>query len=161
MQSLIAIALALVIVYAIIWMKDRGYSFVVSLRIFVKRLALYVMSLSCITVLATVLMIACYSNISGLFSDVLSTNSIEGIKSLTRLIFGVDSAFAALQMIAFCSIMASFVSCLVFAFGVVVVAVYRAVLKVSRTAFVKNRQCFEDFDKHLMPTFKLYLKYNS
>ena len=161
MQSLIAIAIALCALYAIMWVKNYGYNFIASLRIFVKRLALYVMSLSWIMVLATVLMIACYSNISGLLKELLSANSIDSIKSLARLVFGVDSAFVALQMLALYSVIASFVSCLVLSMGVVVRFTYRTILKVIRMALVEERHCFADCGQHFMPTFKLYLKYNS
>ena len=161
MQSLIPIIAVFVCIYAIVWIKNYGYSFFTSLRIFVKRLALYIMSFSWIIILATVLMIACYSNISGLLKDILSANSIEGIKSFTRLIFGVDSAFVALQMLALYSIMASFVSCLVLSLGVVVRVIYRTILKVSRTSFSDGCQSLDDFESHSVPTFKLYLKYNS
>lgn len=161
MQSLIAIVAVVVLAYAIVWTKNYGYSFIAALRVLIKRIALYVISFSWILVLATALMLACYSNISGLLKDVLSTNSVEGIKSLVRLIFGVDSAFVALQMLAIYSIMASFVSCLVFAVGMIIQAIYLTILKIERTTFARDRQCFEEFDQHLMPTFKLYSKYNS
>lgn len=161
MQSLIAMATALVFVYAIVWIKNYGYSFITSLRVLIKRLALHVISFSWVIALTTILMIACYSNISVLLKDLLSANSIVGIKSLVRLVFGVDSAFVALQMLALYSIMASFVSSLVFVVGMVVRVVYIATLKVVRTPFVEDRQCSEQPSQHWMPTFKLYLKYNS
>ena len=161
MQGLIAIVAVIVGMYAIIWIKNQGYSFIASLRILIKRLALYVMSFSWVVVLATVFLMSHYANIVGLFKSTLSADSVEGIKSTVRLVFGVDSAFAALQMLAFYSIMASFVSCLVLSLGVVVRIVYRAILKAARTSFVEKRKCFEDFNQHSLPTFKLYLKYNS
>ena len=161
MQSLIAIATAFVFVFAIVWIKNYGYSFITSLRILIKRLALHVISFSWVIALATILMIACYSNISLLLKDLLSANSIVGIKSLVKLVFGVDSAFVALQMLALYSIMASFVSCLVFVVGMVIRVVYIATLKVVRASFIEDRQCREESSQHWFPTFKLYLKYNS
>lgn len=160
MQSLIAVA-AVFALYAIVWCKNYGYSFVASLRLFVKRLALCVMSFSWGVVLVAVFLLSHYSNITGLLENSLSAHSLEGIKSLTRLIFGVDSAFAALQMLAVYSLMAGFVSCLVLSFGVIIRVAYRTVLKVSRTDFVEDRQYFANYSQHSMPTFKLYLKYNS
>lgn len=161
MQSLLFVLTVFVCIYSIAWIKTNGYSFLISLRILIKRLALYVMSFSWIMILATALMIACYSNISGLLKDVLSANSIASLKTIVKLFFGVDSAFAALQMLALYSIMASFVSCLVFAVGMIINIVYLTHLKVSRTTFDGNRQNFEDLDWHWTPTFKLYSKYNS
>ena len=161
MQSLIAIVTMLACLYAFVWIKSYGHNFITFMRTVLKRLALCVMSLSWVMVLATFLMIACYSNISGLLKDLLSANSIDGIKSLTRLVFGVDSAFVALQMLALYSVIASFVSCLVLSLGVVVRFTYRTILKVTRASFVKDRHYFGDFSQHSMPTFKLYLKYNS
>ena len=161
MQSLLAIATVFVFVYAIVWIKNYGYSFLASLQVLIKRLALCVLSFSWIMVLATILMIACYSNISGLLKEILSANSVEGIKSMVKLLFGVDSAFVALQMLALYSIMASFVSCLVFAVGMIIRVIYLANLKVARTTFVEDGQCLEESNQHWMPTFKLYLKYNS
>ena len=146
---------------AVAWIKNYRYSFVASLRIFVKRLALFVISFSWVLVLATLLVIACYANISGLLKEVLSANSIQGIKSLLRLAFGADSAFAALQMLAFYSIMANFVSCLVLSLGIGVRNIYRTVLKVARTNFIEDNECYEEFNQRSLPTFKLYLKYNS
>ena len=161
MQSLIAIATAFVFVYAIVWIKNYGYSFITSLRILIKRIALHVISFSWVILLATLLMIACYSNISGLLKDLLSANSIVGIKSLVKLVFGVDSAFVALQMLALYSLVASFVSCLVLAVGMVIRVVYLTTLNAVRVHFVEDRQCCETLSQHWMPTFKLYLKYNS
>ena len=161
MQGLITIAAAFIVVYAFVWFKNSGYSLFAFLRVFVKRIALYVMSFSWIIILATIFMIAHYSNISGLLKDVLPASSIEGMKGLMRFVFGVDSAFTALQMLALYSIMASFVSCLVLAVGMVVRIIYIATLKAVRAPFVEDRQCSEQASQHWMPTFKLYLKYNS
>ena len=161
MQILIAVAAIFVCIYAIVWIENYGYSFFASLRILIKRLALFVMSFSWVMVLATVLMIACYSNISGFLKEVLSANSVAGIKNVVKLLFGVDSAFVALQMLALYSIMASFVSCLVFAVGMIIRVVYLANLKAKRTTFVEDGQCKEESNQHWTPTFKLYLKYNS
>ena len=161
MQSLIVIIAAIMCVYAVIWIKNYGYSFIASLRVFVKRLARCIMSLSCALVVATILMIACYSNLTGILKDILSANAIENLKSFARIIFGVDSAFAALQMLAFYSLMASFVSCLVLSLGVIVQFVYRAILKVTRSTFVEENESYEELNQHFLPTFKLYLKYNS
>ena len=161
MQSLIAIVTAFVFVYAIVWIKNYGYSFITSLRVLIKRLALHVISFSWAIVLVTLIMIACYSNISLIFKDLLSANSIVGIKSLVKLVFGVDSAFVALQLLALYSIMASFVSCLVFVVGMVIRVVYLATLKVVRAPFIEDKQCREKTSQQWMPTFKLNLKYNS
>ena len=161
MQSLIAIAAVIVCVYAVVRIRNYGYSFIASLLIFVKRLARCIMSLSWAMIVATVLMIACYSNLSGFLKEILSANAIEGLKSFARIIFGVDSAFAALQMLAFYSLMASFVSCLVLTLGVVVQVVYRAILKVTRASFVEESQSIDNFNQQSLPAFKVYLKYNS
>ena len=161
MQSLLAIIAVLVFVYAVFWIKNHSYNFIAFLRVFVKRLALCVMSLSWIMIVAAILMIACYANISCLLKDILSANSIDGLKGLLRLVFGVDSAFTALQLLALYSIMASFVSCLVLSVGVVFRFIYRTVLKVTRTTHIDDCQCFEDSEQHSIPAFKLYLKYNS
>lgn len=161
MQSLIAIAAVLVIVYAVHLARRSGYNFISFMRICVKRLVLYIMSFSCIVVFATVLMLACYSNISELLNEVLSINSVNSIKSLIRLVFGVDSAFVALQMLAIYSLMASFISCLLFSVGLTIRFVYRTFLSYGLTVLTKKEQDCDSSVQHVKPSFKLYLKYNS
>ena len=119
------------------------------------------MSFSWLAVLAVLIVIACYSNISYLLKEVLSANSVSSIKSVVRFVFGVDSAFMALQMLALYSVMLSFVSCLALSVGLVVRFVYRTVLKVSRSAFVEDKDCFESCVQRVKPTFELNLKYIS
>ena len=160
MQGLIAIIAVFMLLYAIDWIKNHEYCFIISLRVFVKRVALYVMSFSWGLILATILMVLCYSNLSEIFKELLSANSIYVLKSLVRFVFGVDSAFVALQMLAIYSIMASFVSCLVLAVCMVIRIIYFTILKIERTPLFEDEQCCE-VDYVLMPSFKLYLKYNS
>ena len=161
MQSLIAMVAVFAFIYAIVWIKNHGHSFIVCLHDCIKRFALYVMSFSWVMVFVTVLMIAFYSDISGLLKDLLAANSIEVIKNLIRIIFGVDSAFAVLQIFALYSIIASFVSCLVLSVGIVIQIFYRAILKVSNANIIDNGNCFECCNKHPIPTSQIYLKYNS
>lgn len=161
MQSLIVIFAVFICIYSIVWIKNYGHSFIADLRIFIKRLALHVMSFSWVMVLVTVLMIACYSDICSLLQNLLSANSFEDIKSLIHLTFGVDSAVVVLQMLALYSLITSFVSCLVFAVGMIILVAYRAILKVSKANFVDDTNCPEYCNRHSIPTFKVYLKYNS
>lgn len=161
MHNLIAIFAVFAIIYAFVWYKNCGYNAAAFMRMFVKRVAVGVMTFSWVIVLAVVFVLACYSNISELLKGLLSANSISNIKGLTRLVFGVDSVFVALQMLALYSVMVSFVSCLALSVGLIVRIVYRTILKVTRTTFSEDRQDFDNYSQHTMPTFKLYLKYNS
>ena len=161
MQRLIAIVTIFVCIYAIVCTKNSGYGFTASLRVFAKHLALFTMFLLWVTILVTALMITCYSEIGGMLSNSLSANSVVGIKHFVRLVFGADSAFVALHMLALYSIFAGFVSCLILCIGVVVRVAYRRILNNAKAPCVKDRQCFEDFDRQLPPAFKVYSKYNS
>lgn len=161
MRNLLAIVAVFALIYALVWSKKYGYNAVAYLRTFVKRAAVFIMSFSWLAVLAVLIVIACYSNISYLLKEVLSANSVSSIKGVVRLIFGVDSAFMALQMLALYSVMLSFVSCLALSVGLVVRFVYRTVLKVSRATFVEDKDCFESCVQRVKPTFELNLKYIS
>ena len=163
MQSLIVITAVLIGCYVIVWIKNHRHNFTTSLRALSKRFARRVMSCSWVIALMAIVLIVCYPNASGFLKEMLSAQSVRDIKSLTRVVFGVDSSFVALQMLAIYSIMASFVSCLVLSGGAIVRVVYTTVSKLTRASSVDVdcSGCFEDFAPHLTPTFKLYLRFNS
>ena len=161
MQSLLAIAAACVLCYAFLWAKNNRYNVIAFLRTFVKRAALFVMSFSWIMVLAAFLILACYSNISELLKEVLSANAVSNVKGMLHLMFGVDSAFAAMQMLALYSLVASFVSCLALTVGLIIYNVYKTILKVERSAYADDGQDFAECSQHARPAFKLYTKFNS
>lgn len=161
MQSLIAVGVVSAILYLIYLAKNYGKNLIAFTRVFVKRAALYMMSFSWIIVIAAVLMLACYSGLSGLLKDILSVNSVDSIKGLVRLIFGVDSAFVALQTVALYSLMLSFVSCLCLSVGLVVRFVHGIFLKTIGKTLNENEKRQKFSALHITPTFKLYLKYNS
>ena len=163
MQSLLIIAALFMGCYVIVWIKDHRHNLAASLRDLSKHFARHVMSFSWIIAAAAILLLACYPNVSGFLKEILSAQSVRDVKSLVRIIFGVDSSFVALQMLVMYSIMASFVSCLVLSGSAIVRVVYATVSKHAHASSVDvdNSGCFEDFAPHLTPTFKLYLRFNS
>ena len=161
MQILIAVIAAVICVQAIVWIKIHRHSLIASLRTLLKRFARHVMSFSGAIFLTLIVIISCYSNISDLLKVLLPADSVDGIKDLIHISFGVDSALALLQMLALYSIMASFVSCLVLSVGVIIFVVYTIFLKTTRSTLLAEGQHFEEFAPHATPAFKLYLKYNS
>ena len=163
MQSLLIIAAVFIGCYAIIWIKNHRHNFAASLRTLCKRCARCVMSFSWVIGVAAILLIACYPNVSGLLKEILSAQSVRDVKSLTRLIFGVDSSFVALQMLAMYSIITSLVSCLLLSVGVIVRVVFVTTFKAAGSipADIQDGRCFEDFTPHVTPSFKLFSRYNS
>ena len=161
MQSLIAVLAVFITVCTLVYTKNRGFNVVASLRVFVRRLAVYVMSFSWIVVLASVFVPACYSDITGLLKEVLSASSVSGLKSCLKLIFGVDSAFMALQMLALYSLMVGFVSCLALSIGLTTRFVYKAIMRIVRTSSSDEEINYGVRACHSTPTFKIFQKYNS
>lgn len=161
MQSLIAVLAVFITVCTLVYTKNRGFNVVASLRVFVRRLAVYVMSFSWIVVLASVFVLACYSDITGLLKEVLSASSVSGLKSCLKLIFGVDSAFMALQMLALYSLMVGFVSCLALSIGLTTRFVYKAIMRTVRTSSSDEEINYGVRACHSAPTFKIFQKYNS
>lgn len=161
MQSLIAVLAVFITVCALVYTKNRGFNVVASLRVFVRRLAVYVMSFSWIVVLASIFVLACYSDITGLLKEVLSASSVSGLKSCLKLIFGVDSAFMALQMLALYSLMVGFVSCLALSIGLTTRFVYKAIMRIVRTSSSDEEINYSVRACHSAPTFKIFQKYNS
>lgn len=161
MQLLIALIAAIVLAYAFKHFNKNAYSISALIRIFIKRLALYLMTLSWVIFLAVGCIIAFYSNISEFLKDSMSADAISCIKSLVRFVFGVDSAFVALQIVTIYSMLASFVSCLILSAGAVVRTVYRTAFKAERTYIDDGGLCLENTELQTQPAFKLYLKYNS
>ncbi len=161
MQSLIAVLAVFITVCTLVYIKNRGFNVVASLRVFVRRLAVYVMSFSWIVVLASVFVLACYSDITGLLKEVLSASSVSGLKSCLKLIFGVDSAFMALQMLALYSLMVGFVSCLALSIGLTTRFVYKAIMRIVRTSSSDEEINYGVRACHSAPTFKIFQKYNS
>lgn len=161
MQSLIAVLAVFITVCTLVYTKNRGFNVVASLRVFVRRLAVYVMSFSWIVVLASVFVLACYLDITGLLKEVLSASSVSGLKSCLKLIFGVDSAFMALQMLALYSLMVGFVSCLALSIGLTTRFVYKAIMRIVRTSSSDEEINYGVRVCHSAPTFKIFQKYNS
>lgn len=165
MQSLIAVLAVFITVCTLVYTKNRGFNVVASLRVFVRRLAVYVMSFSWIVVLASIFVLACYSDITGLLKEVLSASSVSGLKSCLKsclkLIFGVDSAFMALQMLALYSLMVGFVSCLALSIGLTTRFVYKAIMRIVRTSSSDEEINYSVRACHSTPTFKIFQKYNS
>ena len=163
MQSLLIVAALLLVCYVIVWIRDHRHNLLASLRSAAKNFARRIMSFSWIIAAAAVLLLACYPNVSGFLKEILSAQSVRDVKSLVRIIFGVDSSFVALQMLAMYSIITSLVSCLLLSMGVIVRVIYVAALKVAKfvSVDVDGRGCDDDFAPHQAPTFKLYLRYNS
>lgn len=161
MQSLIAVLAVFITVCTLVYTKNRGFNVVASLRVFVRRLAVYVMSFSWIVVLASVFVLACYSDITGLLKEVLSASSVSGLKSCLKLIFGVGSAFMALQMLALYSLMVGFVSCLALSIGLTTRFVYKAIMRIVRTSSSDEEINYGVRACHSTPTFKIFQKYNS
>ena len=161
MQSLIAVLAVFITVCNLVYTKNRGFNVVASLRVFVRRLAVYVMSFSWIVVLASVFVLACYSDITGLLKEVLSASSVSGLKSCLKLIFGVDSAFMALQMLALYSLMVGFVSCLALSIGLTTRFVYKTIMRIVRTSSSDEEINYGVRVCHSAPTFKIFQKYNS
>lgn len=161
MQSLIAVLAVFITVCTLVYTKNRGFNVVASLRVFVRRLAVYVMSFSWIVVLASVFVLACYSDITGLLKEVLSASSVSGLKSCLKLIFGVDSAFMALQMLALYSLMVGFVSCLALSIGLTTRFVYKTIMRIVRTSSSDEEINYGVRACHSTPTFKIFQKYNS
>ena len=161
MQSLIAVLAVFITVCTLVYTKNRGFNVVASLRVFVRRLAVYVMSFSWIVVLASVFVLACYSDITGLLKEVLSASSVSGLKSCLKLIFSVDSAFMALQMLALYSLMVGFVSCLALSIGLTTRFVYKAIMRIVRTSSSDEEINYGVRACHSTPTFKIFQKYNS
>ncbi len=161
MQSLIAVLAVFITVCTLVYIKNRGFNVVASLRVFVRRLAVYVMSFSWIVVLASVFVLACYSDITGLLKEVLSASSVSGLKSCLKLIFGVDSAFMALQMLALYSLMLGFVSCLALSIGLTTRFVYKTIMRIVRTSSSDEEINYGVRACHSTPTFKIFQKYNS
>lgn len=161
MQSLIAVLAVFITVCTLVYTKNRGFNVVASLRVFVRRLAVYVMSFSWIVVLASVFVLACYSDITGLLKEVLSASSVSGLKSCPKLIFGVDSAFMALQMLALYSLMVGFVSCLALSIGLTIRFVYKTIMRIVRTSSSDEEINYGVRVCHSAPTFKIFQKYNS
>ncbi len=161
MQSLIAVLAVFITVCTLVYTKNRGFNVVASLRVFVRRLAVYVMSFSWIVVLASVFVLACYSDITGLLKEVLSASSVSGLKSCLKLIFGVDSAFMALQMLALYSLMVGFVSCFALSIGLTTRFVYKAIMRIVRTSSSDEEINYGVRACHSAPTFKIFQKYNS
>ena len=158
MQSLIAVLAVFITVCTLVYTKNRGFNVVASLRVFVRRLAVYVMSFSWIVVLASVFVLACYSDITGLLKEVLSASSVSGLKSCLKLIFGVDSAFMALALY---SLMVGFVSCLALSIGLTTRFVYKAIMRIVRTSSSDEEINYSVRACHSAPTFKIFQKYNS
>ena len=161
MQSLIAVLAVFITVCTLVYTKNRGFNVVASLRVFVRRLAVYVMSFSWIVVLASVFVLACYSDITGLLKEVLSASSVSGLKSCLKLIFGVYSAFMALQMLALYSLMVGSVSCLALSIGLTTRFVYKAIMRIVRTSSSDEEINYGVRACHSAPTFKIFQKYNS
>ena len=161
MQSLIAVLAVFITVCTLVYTKNRGFNVVASLRVFVMRLAVYVMSFSWIVVLASVFVLACYSDITGLLKEVLSASSVSGLKSCLKLIFGVDSAFMALQMLALYSLMVGFVSCLALSIGLTIRFVYKTIMRIVRTSSSDEEINYGVRVCHSAPIFKIFQKYNS
>ena len=161
MQSLIAVLAVFITVCTLVYTKNRGFNVVASLRVFVRRLAVYVMSFSWIVVLASVFVLACYSDITGLLKEVLSASSGIGLKSCLKLIFGVDSAFMALQMLALYSLMVGFVSCLALSIGLTIRFVYKTIMRIVRTSSSDEEINYGVRVCHSAPIFKIFQKYNS
>lgn len=161
MHILIAVAAALIAVFAIISVKNSACGFACFLRAFVKRMAAYIMSLSWLAVISSVFIMACYPDISNFLKDAVSANFVYCIKSVVRFVFGVDSAVAALQFIALYSMIASFVSCLILSAGQIIKSVFKAVLKPEGTVFAEDGRRVEDCGRQFMPAFKVFLKFNS
>ncbi len=161
MQSLIAVLAVFITVCTLVYTKNRGFNVVASLRVFVRRLAVYVMSFSWIVVLASVFVLACYSDITGLLKEVLSASSVSGLKSCLKLIFGVDLAFMALQMLALYSLMVGFVSCLALSIGLTIRFVYKTIMRIVRTSSSDEEINYGVRVCHSAPTFKIFQKYNS
>lgn len=157
MQSLIAVLAVFITVCTLVYTKNRGFNVVASLRVFVRRLAVYVMSFSWIVVLASVFVLACYSDITGLLKEVLSASSVSGLKSCLKLIFGVDSV----QMLALYSLMVGFVSCLALSIGLTTRFVYKAIMRIVRTSSSDEEINYGVRVCHSAPTFKIFQKYNS
>lgn len=156
MQSLIAVLAVFITVCTLVYTKNRGFNVVASLRVFVRRLAVYVMSFSWIVVLASVFVLACYSDITGLLKEVLSASSVSGLKSCLKLIFGVDSAFMALQMLALYSLMVGFVSCLALSIGLTIRFVYKTIMRIVRTSSSDEEINYGVRVCHSAPTFKIF-----
>ena len=161
MQSLIAVLAVFITVCTLVYTKNRGFNVVASLRVFVRRLAVYVMSFSWIVVLASVFVLACYADITGLLKEVLSASSVSGLKSCLKLIFGVDSAFMALQMLALYSLMVGFVSCLALSIGLTIRFVYKTIMRIVRTSSSDEEINYGVRVCHSAPIFKIFQKYNS
>ena len=161
MQSLIAVLAVFITVCTLVYTKNRGFNVVASLRVFVRRLAVYVMSFSWIVVLASVFVLACYSDITGLLKEVLSASSVSGLKSCLKLIFGVDSAFMALQMLALYSLMVGFVSCLALSIWLTIRFVYKTIMRIVRTSSSDEEINYGVRVCHSAPIFKIFQKYNS